>query len=282
MPAYRGARADRRVAAPARLAGSGRWVKPRGTDPVFCSACQYGTGGLLFRASGRGGNARSRVAFRHLGLRVLLCDLRTGRPDWRFPRTLFLAAAASALFACVDFYFQFPAPSGFGPQYVWLDSGVYRRAQGLFYEASTLGNFCAFFLVMAAVALLRPMKEGFISRPALFGGAALFSTALVLSYSRASLLNVAIAISTLLWLQRRRFRFRQVGWAALPVTAAGAAAAYYLFPVFTRLYWDRLFGLRVLSLLFDRGRFVRKAFQLAGSGGLSLGESLVRVVRRGV
>jgi O-antigen ligase len=153
---------------------------------------------------------------------------------------LFLAAAASALFACIDFYFQFPAPSGFGPQYVWLDSGVYRRAQGLFYEASTLGNFCAFFLVMAAVALLRPKDEGFVSRPVLFGGAALFSTALVLSYSRASLLNVAIAISTLLWLQRSRFRFRQIGWAALPATAAGAAAAYYLFPVFTRLYWDRL------------------------------------------
>ena len=38
-------------------------------------------------------------------------------------------------------------PAGYGPQFVWLDSGVYRRAQGFFYEASTLGNFCAFFLV---------------------------------------------------------------------------------------------------------------------------------------
>src|SRR5262245_5864355 len=64
-----------------------------------------------------------------------------GAPDWRSTRTLFLAAAASALFACVDFYFQFPAPTGFGAQYVWLDTGMYRRAQGIFYEASTLGNF---------------------------------------------------------------------------------------------------------------------------------------------
>src|SRR5579871_2374867 len=68
-------------------------------------------------------------------------------------RILFWMAVASAVFACVDFYFQFPAPAGFGPQFIWLDSGVYRRAQGLFYEASTLGNFCAFFLVMIAAAL---------------------------------------------------------------------------------------------------------------------------------
>src|SRR5262249_4610042 len=67
-------------------------------------------------------------------------------------RLLYAAAVLAALFACVDFSFQFPAPAGYGPQFVWLDSGVYRRAQGLFYEASTLGNFCAFFLVMVAVA----------------------------------------------------------------------------------------------------------------------------------
>ena len=74
-------------------------------------------------------------------------------------RILFWIAAASALFACVDFYFQFPAPAGYGPQFVWLDSGVYRRAQGVFYEASTLGNLCAFFLVMIAVAWSRPRAE---------------------------------------------------------------------------------------------------------------------------
>ena len=163
-----------------------------------------------------------------------------GVPEWRATRTLFLAASASALFACVDFYFQFPAPAGFGPQYVWLDSGVYRRAQGLFYEASTLGNFCAFFLVMVSVALLRPKEQGFVSRPALLCGAAFFSAALVLSYSRASLLNVAIAVATLLWLHRSRFRFRQIGWLALPVILAGAATTYYVFPLFTLHYWDRL------------------------------------------
>src|ERR1044071_2664351 len=71
-------------------------------------------------------------------------------------RLVYWVALAAAVFACVDFYFQLPAPAGYGPQFVWLDSGVYRRAQGFFYEASTLGNFCAFFLVMIAVAWTRP------------------------------------------------------------------------------------------------------------------------------
>ena len=44
-------------------------------------------------------------------------------------RWLSWMAVAAAAFACVDFYFQFPAPAGFGPQFVWLDTDVLRRAQ---------------------------------------------------------------------------------------------------------------------------------------------------------
>ncbi len=158
----------------------------------------------------------------------------------RTARVLFLAGTASAAFACIDFYFQFPAPAGFGPQFVWLDSGVYRRAQGLFYEASTLGNFCAFFLVMVAVALMRPKKDFPLARPVLLVGAAVFSAALLLSFSRASLLNILIAIATLLWLHRSRFRFRRFGLVFLLAVAAGSAQTYYLLPTFTQLYLDRL------------------------------------------
>ena len=153
-------------------------------------------------------------------------------------RILFLAGSASAAFACVDFYYQFPAPAGFEQQFVWLDSGVYRRAQGLFYEASTLGNFCAFFLAMVAVALTRPKKDFPLPRPVLLSGAAIFSAALVLSYSRASLVNVLVAIATLLWLERSRFRVGRI----LLAVAAGSAVAYYFLPTFLDHYWDRLSG----------------------------------------
>jgi hypothetical protein len=151
-------------------------------------------------------------------------------------RGLYWIAAAAALFACVDFYYQFPAPAGYGPQFVWLDSGVYRRAQGFFYEASTLGNFCAFFLVMIAVAFARPRSESPVSRLALAAGGTVFFAALVVSYSRASLITVAIALSVLAWRERRRLRFGRLA------IAAGAAgfATWIVFPAFARMYWLRL------------------------------------------
>ena len=115
----------------------------------------------------------------------------------RSVRLLFLAATVVALFACFDFYFQLPAPAGYGPQFVWLDTGVYRRAQGLFYEASTLGNFCMFFLVMIAVALFQPVARRRLSRMWLLAGGVILSAALIFSYSRASLLNLAVSIACL-------------------------------------------------------------------------------------
>src|SRR5262249_53974708 len=153
---------------------------------------------------------------------------------------LYYIAVASALFACVDFYFQFPAPAGYGPQFVWLDTGVFRRAQGFFYEASTLGNFCAFFLVMIAVAVSRPRAESPVSRKPLVIGGAIFFAALVLSYSRGSLINLLIAGVVLVWHNRRRIRFRRV----VPITVAFLAAATLLtwkvFPTFAEMYWMRL------------------------------------------
>jgi hypothetical protein len=159
-----------------------------------------------------------------------------GADAMRTTRFLYGAAVVAALFACVDFYFQFPAPAGYGPQFVWLDSGVYRRAQGLFYEASTLGNFCAFFLVMIAVAFTRPRDEFPVSRKALTAGGVVLFAALVLSYSRASLINVAVALAVLIWCNRRSVRLARV--AALAV--AGALLLWWIFPSFAQMYWIRL------------------------------------------
>jgi len=154
----------------------------------------------------------------------------------RSVRWLYAAAVVAALFACVDFYFQFPAPAGYGPQFVWLDSGVYRRAQGLFYEASTLGNFCVFFLVMIAAAFSRDHDESPAQRKWLAIGAAVLLAALVLSYSRASLLNLAVALAVLVWRNRRRVPLSRVAM----VAAAGALVTWLVFPAFVEMYWLRL------------------------------------------
>jgi O-antigen ligase len=160
--------------------------------------------------------------------------------SFRWIRLLFWAAATSALFACVDFYFQFPAPAGFEPQFIWIESGVFRRAQGIFYEASTLGNFCAFFLVMIAVALFRPRGTRSFSVFTLLTGGAALAAALVLSFSRASLLNLAIALAVLFWFHRNRIRWRRVAIGAVVLGAAAVTILVVAFPNFTSAYWQRV------------------------------------------
>jgi O-antigen ligase len=150
----------------------------------------------------------------------------------RFVRVLFCTAAVSALLACIDFYFQLPAPAGYGPQFVWLDSGVFRRAQGVFYEASTLGNLCAFFITMIAVALLAPAHVRPLPNWAMLLAGVPLAGALVLSYSRASVVNVCVALAVLAWVARERIRWYRVISVLLAVCAVGAGALQWVFPRF--------------------------------------------------
>jgi O-antigen ligase len=158
---------------------------------------------------------------------------------------LFWLGVAGALFACADFYFQLPAPAGYSDQFVWLDEGVLRRAQGLFYEASTLGNVCAFFLVMIAVSLFRKREQSPFSKSTLLAGGLALAAALMFSYSRASVFNVAIAICALACIRlrgfRRSFLRRSFLWMAAAGVLAGAAVNLML-PSFSSNYWGRLLG----------------------------------------
>jgi O-antigen ligase len=158
----------------------------------------------------------------------------------RFTAFLFLLACAAAVFACADFYFQFPAPAGFEAQYVWLDEGVFRRAQGLFYEASTLGNFCAFFLVMIAVALYRRDVSPCSSLLLIMGGAVL-TAALILSYSRGSIGNIVAALIALTVMRSLNGRSPWRPWliSSLLAGVAGIAVSYAL-PSFSASYWSRI------------------------------------------
>ena len=157
-------------------------------------------------------------------------------------RWLFWAGAFSALFACVDFYFQFTPPAGYEEQFVWLESGVYRRAQGFFYEASTLGNLCAFFLEMIAVTLFLRGEESPAPRFALLLGAIPLAAALVLSFSRASLVNLAVALVVLFWLRRDRIRWRRLSAGGILFGGASFAILWAAFPVFARTAWLRVFA----------------------------------------
>ncbi len=161
--------------------------------------------------------------------------------SFRWIRWLFYAAVFSALFACIDFYFQFPAPAGFEQQFIWLESGVFRRAQGIFYEASTLGNLCAFFLEMIAVALFRPRGTHSISPFALFAGGSALAAALVLSYSRASLLNLGGRFGSFVLVSPPPDSLAPAA-SSEPLSSAPAAFAILgiAFPRVTVAYWQRI------------------------------------------
>ncbi len=158
-----------------------------------------------------------------------------------FARFLFWIGLAGAAFACIDFWFQFPAPAGYGAQFVWLDRTVLRRAQGVFYEASTLGNFCAFFLLMIRVAAVPPKghrRERLLPRPLLAAGTLVFSAALIFSSSRASLVAVIVAAGVFLWL--RRVPVRRVAIATSASLGVVAIAMRFALPAFSAKYWSRL------------------------------------------
>ncbi|MCU1263582.1 MAG: O-antigen polymerase [Bryobacterales bacterium] len=168
-------------------------------------------------------------------------------------RILFFAAALAALFACVDFYFQFPAPAGFGPQFVWLDTGVFRRAQGLFYEASTLGNFCVFFLVMIAVSLFRPSAQRPVRVLWMAVGGVVLAGALVLSYSRASVVNLTVALATLWMIRRKGGTSWRPAVGILCCAILATLVCYALVPELFRAYLLRLQNSAIYSFSSTNG-----------------------------
>jgi len=187
----------------------------------------------------------ARVALFLIGVYVFLAS--ASGPDSmpepvarRMTRALFYIALAAAAFGCIDFVYQLPAPAGYEPQFLWLQSGIYRRAQGFFYEASTLGNFSAFFLVAAMVALAEPRSRRIVSPVTLWCGLVVFSTTLLLSFSRASMICATLALVALAILERRRWPQRR-GLIALAVLIPLASGVFALaLPEVAGAYWARV------------------------------------------
>ena len=166
-------------------------------------------------------------------------------------RGFYFAAVASALFASVDFYYQFPPLAGFGEQFVWLETGIYRRAQGVFQDAGMLGNVCAFFLVMVVLAWLRPeIGRRIASRKMLLVGGAVLGTALLFSFSRSSLLNLAVALVAVIYLNRSRIRLLNLIELVAACLLSIGGLAFFLTPEFARHYavraWETLTEFEVM------------------------------------
>jgi O-antigen ligase len=213
---------------------------------------------VLYSGIATAAASAARVALFLIGVYVYFTS--AGGPDSmdeftarRTTQALFWIALAAAAFGCIDFVYQLPAPAGYEPQFVWLKSGVYRRAQGLFYEASTLGNFSSFFLVGAMVALAESRVRRVFSSLVLSCALAVFSAALLLSFSRASVICAALAVMVLALLERRRWQGRRA-LIALAILIPAAAVVFALaLPEVAGAYWARIgFSLDRLLIAPDR------------------------------
>ena len=89
---------------------------------------------------------------------------------------------------------------------------------------------------MTAVALAKRVGN----RMALLAGGAIFAAALIFSYSRSSLLNVAFALTTLALINRSHLTMRRLlAWIA-GASAASLTIVYGLFPAFAEAYVNRV------------------------------------------
>jgi O-antigen ligase len=127
-----------------------------------------------------------------------------------FIRFLLAVGALAVIYGILDFYVPFQFSHPFADQYIYLQGVMIRRAQGLFYEAISFGNICAFFLSLTLLHLYGIRKAAPLPELAMllvFVG--VFCTGLFLAYSRGSWLNVLVTAGVFLFFQRE-LRFRRV------------------------------------------------------------------------
>ena len=137
-------------------------------------------------------------------------------------KLLLVLALGSAVFALVDFIYQFLPTVRFSEQYIYLLEGPRRRAQGVFYDAGALGNFCALLLTLiASLGLGEGTRRLGVSRALVWLPAPALAVALVVSFSRGAILNLVAAFAALAWLHGRRL----LGWRTVAVTAGAAGSA---------------------------------------------------------
>jgi hypothetical protein len=138
--------------------------------------------------------------------------------------------AVAALYGIVDFYVPILIPHPFADQYIYLDGRMIRRAQGMFYEASSFGNVSAFFLGFTLAILLSWWKTLSLAwKTALYLMTGIFTTALFLSYSRGSWANVLVTVTVFLIL-RQKLRLRIVA-ASVCVVAGFVFLVYQMSPL---------------------------------------------------
>ena len=156
-------------------------------------------------------------------------------------RILLILGTMTAAYGIFDFYFPIPLPHPFADQYIYLLGGSIRRAQGVFYEASSFGNLCAFYWSLCLVTMSSPIRRQ-LRLPAmvLVLLAGVFTVALFLSYSRGSWANGIVTLGVFLLLQRR-FKLRLL-FSAIIVSGVFLFLIYQGSPDLVTNFFERRLG----------------------------------------
>lgn len=218
-----------------------RWSLLNSAMVLYLAAITFSVGfAAIHSGLAVAANSTIRVGLFAISILLYFGAQQGSRSDSGTLRLLFPVAVVAAATGCLDYWLQLPAPAGYGPQYVWFDSGVYRRAQGFFYESSTLGTLCAFFLAMVAVSATVRRFKGRPGALALCIGCLCFGLALLLSYSRGAMLTALIGVAALLCIERTRWMNPRVLIGSGLCVIGVVAALMWAFPEFTASYQARI------------------------------------------
>jgi O-Antigen ligase len=156
---------------------------------------------------------------------------------------LFIAAVLTAAYGIVDFIWPIPITHPAADQFIWLRTSIMRRAQGVFYEAGNFANLCAFFLVLAASALLlKREREIGVPLPMLLTFAGILSVAVFVSFTRSAWISVLVATIAFIYVAGN------VSWHRVALLSAPLGAPVLLLPLYSQSLWNYLVSARIGNL----------------------------------
>ncbi len=156
---------------------------------------------------------------------------------------LFIAAVLTAAYGIVDFIWPIPIPHPAAHQFIWLRTSIMRRAQGVFYEAGNFGNLCAFFLILAASALVSKREHEIgVPLPMLLTFAGILSAAVFVSFTRSTWISVLVAIIAFICVAGG------VRWHRVALLCVVLGAPVLLLPFYSQSLWNYLVSARIGNL----------------------------------
>jgi O-antigen ligase len=155
---------------------------------------------------------------------------------------LIVAAVISAAYGIFDFFWPVPIPHPAADQFIWTWSSVIRRAQGVFYESCNFANFCGFFLLMTAGAVLTGRERLLrIRRVYLLLFIVVLALAVLFAFSRSVWGSLLLSLSVLVLVSGRARIGRTLLFAAalgIPLLVVG---------LWTPEIWNYLVAARIGS-----------------------------------